>query len=64
MKCIGFGPHEGKCDNEAGTARTPYWCQRCDDLRVKHISRRLESIKIVDETQVYGNECPSGRCEF
>lgn len=44
MKCIGFGPYEGKCDNEAGTVRTPYWCQRCDDMRIEHIDRQFERI--------------------
>ena len=60
MKCIGFGSFEGKCDNEAGTVRTPYWCQRCDDLRVKHISKRFD--QLVDESTVYGNDCRDGKC--
>lgn len=58
MKCIGFGPFEGHCENEAGTPRTPYWCQRCDDLRIEQISKRF------DELTAYGNDCPGGRCEF
>lgn len=45
MKCVGFGPHEDKCENEAGTPWTPYWCPRCDEMRREHISRRLEQIR-------------------
>lgn len=42
--CVGFGPYEGKCENEAGTPWTPYWCPRCDKLRKEHISEQLEGI--------------------
>lgn len=42
--CIGFGEYEGKCQNEAGTPWTPYWCPRCDALRRGHISAQLEAI--------------------
>lgn len=62
MKCIGFGPYEGKCENEAGTPQTPYWCQRCDDLRVQHISKRFD--QLIDESAAYGIDCPNGRCEY
>lgn len=44
MRCIGYGPYEGKCTNKAGTHRTPYWCPRCDDLRVETIMRNLKDI--------------------
>ena len=43
-RCIGFGEFEGKCANEAGTKWTPYWCERCDQLRMAHISKSLEEI--------------------
>jgi hypothetical protein len=38
--CLGFGPHEGKCTNAAGP-RSPYWCDRCEDLRREHITKQL-----------------------
>ena len=43
--CIGFGEYEGKCQNEAGTPWTPYWCPRCDELRRKHISDQLDAME-------------------
>jgi hypothetical protein len=41
--CLGFGPHEGKCTNAAGP-RSPYWCDRCEDLRREHITKQLENL--------------------
>jgi hypothetical protein len=43
-RCLGFGDKEGKCDKVAGTTRTPYWCQECDDARCGHITARLEAM--------------------
>jgi len=45
MKCIGYGEFEGKCDNEAGTPWTPYWCLRCDKIRRATITKQLEDIR-------------------
>lgn len=45
MRCIGFGQHEGNCENEAGTERTAHWCQRCDDMRIDHISKRFDEME-------------------
>lgn len=42
--CIGFGPHEGKCDNHAGTRWSDYWCERCDRLRLEHIDKRMNAL--------------------
>lgn len=42
MKCIGFGQFEGQCKNEAGTPWTPYWCDRCDEIRRSRITKQLE----------------------
>jgi hypothetical protein len=44
MRCIGFGEHEGSCDNEAGSTHSDHWCQRCDELRRAHITARLEDL--------------------
>lgn len=44
-KCLGFGEFERKCENEAGSAWGPYWCQRCDELRMNHISARFDEIE-------------------
>ena len=42
--CIGFGEYEGKCQNEADTPWTPYWCSRCDKLRQRYISDQLDKL--------------------
>ena len=44
MKCLGYGPYEGKCDNKAGTPWTKYWCPRCDELRREAITKQLEGL--------------------
>ena len=44
MKCIGFGEFEGNCTNKAGTKWSPYWCERCNKLRLDHIDSNLSSI--------------------
>lgn len=44
MRCLGFGEFEGKCQNEAGTSASPFWCPRCDGLRRDHISKQLDEI--------------------
>lgn len=46
MKCIGYGQYEGKCENKAGTIHSDYWCQRCDDIRLKKITENMENILI------------------
>ena len=43
-QCIGYGPHEGKCENEAGTPWGPHWCMRCDKIRLATISKSLEDM--------------------
>jgi len=43
-KCIGFGEFEGKCDQVAGCFFTPYWCSRCNKLRMDHIDKQLGSM--------------------
>lgn len=43
-RCVGFGEFERKCTNEAGTAWTPYWCERCDKMRRDHITKQLKEI--------------------
>lgn len=42
--CIGFGEFEGKCGNKIGGHDSPYWCKRCDDLRIAHISKQLKEM--------------------
>lgn len=43
-KCIGFGEHEGRCHNTAGTPWSPYWCGRCNELRMARISAILDQL--------------------
>ena len=45
MKCVGYDRYEGKCENEAGTQWTPYWCLRCDELRREHITKQFERLE-------------------
>lgn len=40
--CIGYGPYEGTCENRAGTAWGPYWCERCNKIRLETIDRSLQ----------------------
>jgi hypothetical protein len=42
--CIGFGPHEGTCENPAGSSHSKLWCQRCDDLRLAHLDEQFKKI--------------------
>ena len=42
-KCRGFGEYKGKCPNEAGD-QNPFWCNRCDKLRIKHINKQLRGL--------------------
>lgn len=44
-KCIGYGEYQGKCNNPAGTKWSPYWCERCNKLRLDHITKSLGNIK-------------------
>jgi hypothetical protein len=43
-KCLGYGDREGKCDQEAGTPWTPYWCPACDKVRREAITASLEAM--------------------
>ena len=42
--CIGFGEFEGKCKNPAGASHSPHWCQRCDDLRIDHLTEQFKKM--------------------
>lgn len=44
MKCIGYGEHEGKCSNKAGTKWSKYWCERCNHIRLDTISAQMQAI--------------------
>jgi len=39
-----YDPHEGLCQNKAGTPWTPYWCLRCDKLRRATIAQQLKDL--------------------
>lgn len=54
--CIGFGEHEGKCHAVAGTAWSPHWCERCNKLRLDHITKRLESLAKPSEQEGQDDE--------
>lgn len=43
-QCLGFAEFDGACTNPADSRRTPYWCQRCDDLRCASISKQLHDL--------------------
>lgn len=45
MKCIGFGEYEGKCTNEVDEKINPYWCPRCNKLRIEHIDKQFDEIR-------------------
>jgi hypothetical protein len=51
--CIGFGEFTGKCPNKRGSTHSRHWCQRCDDMRMKHITGQLG--KIVTRFKGTGN---------
>ncbi len=51
-KCIGFGEFLGKCENEAGTRWSPHWCERCNKLRLDHITNSFEKIQKIFEHRV------------
>lgn len=44
------------------------YCDKCgvgvELLVVQAETVRAAATKLVDESQVYGNDCPGGRCEF
>ena len=47
MNCIGYGEFEGRCINQAGgemKPKSPYWCDRCERLRRKTITKQMESM--------------------
>ena len=43
QECIGFGEFEGKCPNNLD-GKSNYWCKRCDDLRMKHLTKCFEEL--------------------
>jgi len=43
-RCIGFGEHEGKCENAVNPARNPIWCSVCDDLRMEHLDKQFKEL--------------------
>ena len=43
-KCQGYGEFKGKCENVAGCPHTPYWCKRCNVIRMDTITKQLEDI--------------------
>src|SRR5690554_5553767 len=46
IRCIGYGEFEGKCENKADRTTSPsgYWCERCEKLRRKTITRQMETL--------------------
>ena len=40
--CIGYGVYSGKCTDSAGTKWSPYWCERCNQLRLDNITKNLQ----------------------
>ena len=43
-KCIGYGEKEGTCNNQADTPWGPYWCEKCNQARMKNIVKRFGGI--------------------
>ncbi len=43
-QCIGYGIYIGKCANQAGSPWSPYWCPRCNALRLDTIDSSLKDI--------------------
>lgn len=48
-RCLGFGEFDRKCEYKAGP--NPYWCPRCDKLRIAHIDKRFAEISERFEVQ-------------
>jgi hypothetical protein len=50
MKCIGYGEFENKCPNDAAPKgsyswkRGPFWCERCNNMRIDTISKQFNEI--------------------
>jgi hypothetical protein len=43
-RCLGYGEFEGVCSEIAGTPWGPYWCSRCDKIRLATLSAQFEEI--------------------
>lgn len=43
-RCIGYGEFDGTCTNAAGTRWSPYWCERCNALRLETITKSLNDL--------------------
>jgi hypothetical protein len=48
--CIGYGEYEGNCPNNPGTPLGPYWCERCNKLRIKYIDEQFK--KMINKGEV------------
>lgn len=44
MVCVGFGEFENNCTSVAGTRWSPYWCERCNALRLDYIAKQFEAM--------------------
>ena len=53
-RCLGFGEFEDKCENNPGDWPNPYWCERCDKLRIEHLDGRFASISELFEKAQHG----------
>ena len=49
MKCDGYGPHEGKCEETAEWRS--YWCPRCNQLRRAEMLYDLDADKVLAKTR-------------
>lgn len=43
-RCIGFGEHEGLCSYSATVHPALLWCQRCEALRVEHVTEQMGAL--------------------
>lgn len=42
-RCAGADYHDN-CQNEAGTAWSPHWCQSCNAKRIRRITKSLKEM--------------------
>lgn len=48
--CIGFGEFEGRCENPADANDAHLWCERCEKLRVAHLTGQFAAITALFES--------------
>lgn len=45
-RCVGFGVDEGVCTNLVNPKVNPYWCEKCDEARMKYLTQQFEKLQM------------------